>query len=43
MADRDRHHVADCGSVVVDKHQIAIEIIKITVAGDSHGMAVIAQ
>ena len=42
MADGYRHQVADGGSVVVEKHQIAVEIIKVTIAGDSHGMAVIA-
>ena len=42
MADGYRHQVADGGSVVMEKHQIAVEIIEITVSRDSHGMAVIA-
>ena len=42
MADGYRHQVADGRSVIVEKHQIAVEIIKVTIAGDSHGMAVIA-
>ena len=42
MADGYRHQVADGGSVVVEKHQIAVEIIEVAVSRDSHGMAVIA-
>ena len=42
MADGYRHQVADGGSVVVEKHQIAVEIIEVAVSRDPHGMAVIA-
>ena len=42
MAHRCRHQVADGRSVVVEKHQIAVEIIEIAVSRDPGGMAVIA-
>ncbi len=42
MADGYRHQVADGGSVVVEKHQIAVEIIEVAVSRDPGGMAVIA-
>jgi len=42
MAHRCRHQVADGGSVVMDKHQIAVEIIEVAVSRDPGGMAVIA-
>ena len=42
MAHRCRHQVTDGGSVVMDKHQIAVEIIEVAVSRDPGGMAVIA-